>query len=223
MVGKGVLVCCMTSLRRWSIDCLVPLIILHRQTPHAHASRQSVSLSGRLTSGKGYPALAYCVRPVIRSYLQWSDAIWLRTRADRSRTTRLFWSGNLAKWRRERTWARMSAREWNSMATVMVTQNGASAHTPCGQAADKNFFAWHLTKDKDIAPLASAILAKYRQKERSSACISWLKIKALRMGAAIAFDCACSVLLSQLVSVDRRPCVVVRRAWSSTRSRTTRA
>ena len=43
--------------------------------------------SGRLTSGKGYPALAHCVRPVIRSYLQWSDAIWPRTRADRSRTS----------------------------------------------------------------------------------------------------------------------------------------
>ena len=31
--------------------------------------------SGRLTSGKGYPAWAHCVRPVIRSDLQWSDLI----------------------------------------------------------------------------------------------------------------------------------------------------
>ena len=43
--------------------------------------------SGRLTSGKGYPARAQCVRPVIRSDLQWSDAIWPRTRAARSRTS----------------------------------------------------------------------------------------------------------------------------------------
>ena len=35
-----------------------------------------------------------------------------------------------------------------------------------GQAADKNFFTWLLTKDKDIAPLASAILAKYWQKRK---------------------------------------------------------
>ena len=41
----------------------------------------SEPFSGRLTSGKGYPALAQCVRPVIRSDLQWSDAIWPRTRA----------------------------------------------------------------------------------------------------------------------------------------------
>ena len=37
--------------------------------------------SGRLTSGKGYPARTQCVRPVIRSDLQWSDAIWPRTHA----------------------------------------------------------------------------------------------------------------------------------------------
>ena len=35
--------------------------------------------SGRLTSGKGYPARAHCVRPVIRPHLQWSGAIWPRT------------------------------------------------------------------------------------------------------------------------------------------------
>ena len=47
----------------------------------------------------------------------------------------------------ERTWARMSAREWNSMVTVMVTQNGAFAHAPCGrQAADKIFL--HLAFDQ---------------------------------------------------------------------------
>ena len=50
-------------------------------------SECSPSFSGRLTSGKGYPARAQCVRPVIRSDLQWSDAIWPRTRAARSRTS----------------------------------------------------------------------------------------------------------------------------------------
>ena len=43
--------------------------------------------SGRLTSGKGYPARAQCGRPVIRSDLQWSDAIWPWTRAARSLTS----------------------------------------------------------------------------------------------------------------------------------------
>ena len=83
-----------------------------------------------------------------------------------SRQARLFWSGNLAKWRRERTWARMSAREWNSMATVMVTQNGASAHSPCGQAADKNFFTWHLTKDKDICSPGISYFGKVSTKRK---------------------------------------------------------
>ena len=47
----------------------------------------------------------------------------------------------------DHTWARMSAREWNSMATVMVTQNGAFAHASCGrQAADKIFL--HLAFDQ---------------------------------------------------------------------------
>ena len=44
-------------------------------------SNSKPDFSGRLTSGKGYLARAQCVRPVIRSDLQWSDAIWPRTRA----------------------------------------------------------------------------------------------------------------------------------------------
>ena len=41
-----------------------------------------------------------------------------------------------------------------------------STQRDCRQAADKNFFTWHLTKDKDIAPLASASLAKYRKRKK---------------------------------------------------------
>ena len=43
---------------------------LTNRTATLDMSSQTPSVSGRLTSGKGYPALAHCVRPVIRSYLQ---------------------------------------------------------------------------------------------------------------------------------------------------------
>ena len=45
--------------------CLVVVLFFTRSNQRARGA-----YSGRLTSGKGYPALARCVRPVIRSYLQ---------------------------------------------------------------------------------------------------------------------------------------------------------
>ena len=59
--------------------------ILPKEFSNFRGSRRTSS--GRLTSGKGYPARAQCGRPVIRSDLQWSEPIWPWTRAARSRTS----------------------------------------------------------------------------------------------------------------------------------------
>ena len=88
---RQVCVCvCVHARTRACVSDLDTWMIMYRSKTNNRELFQKLCLanySGRLTSGKGYPARAQCVRPVIRSDLQWSDAIWPRTRAARSRTS----------------------------------------------------------------------------------------------------------------------------------------